>query len=206
MSEMVRVEEILAAGGEERSRRQALRSIAVAALLGPLAGEAAAQVHQHVAEEKKRAAGAAYKPKHLSAAEFEMMGVLSDIIIPGARKAGAAEFIDLLCHGNEEFAASYTGGLAWMNHWMRTKHGVEFVAAGEAQRKDLLDRIAYRKNMTPELAPGIEFFDLARRMCSDAYFTSREGVKEIGFLGNGSAAKFEVPQEVVDYVLRRSPV
>ena len=206
MSNLIPLSAVGSAEQEETSRRDVLRNIAIAALLGPLSEEAAAQVHQHAAEEVRKNPAAAYKPKHLTPDEFEALGILSDLIIPGARKAGAVEFIDLLCHGNEEFATGYTGGLAWMNSWLRGHHQADFLRATDAQRKELLDRVAYRKNSTPETAAGVEFFDLARRMCSDAYFTSREGVKAIGFQGNSSSATFEVPKEAIDYVLGRSPV
>lgn len=206
MSDLIPLNTLTPADPEETSRRTLLRNVAITALIGPLSQEAAAQVHQHAAEEKKKSPTGVYKPRHLTPDEFEMLAVLSDLIIPGARKAGAAEFLDLLCHGNEEFATAYTGGLAWMNGWLRTRHQVDFLRATEAQRKELLDLIAYRKNLTPANGPGIEFFDLARRMCSDAYFTSREGVKEIGFQGNSSSVNFEVPKSAIDYVLGRSPV
>ena len=96
MSDLIPIDPLEPVGGAESTRREALRNIAIAALLGPLAEDAAAQVHQHVEAEKKKAPGAAYRPKHLTADELETLGVLSDLIIPGARKAGAAEFIERL--------------------------------------------------------------------------------------------------------------
>ena len=39
----------------------------------------------------------------------------------------------------------------------------------------------------------------------DAYYTSRSGIKEVGYIGNTAMAKFSVPQEAVDYVMKRSP-
>jgi len=209
MSELIRTEEIAAAdagaNGEETSRRALLRNLALVALAGPLTEEAAAQVHQHVAEAKKPAAGP-YKPKYFTAHEFETLAVLSEIIIPGARAAGAAEFVDLLASNNMEFAAPFSGGMAWLDREFERRFQVDFLKATGAQRTEVLDLIAYRKNRTAELGPGIEFFDLARRMAADAYFTSREGVKAIGFMGNGAMAKFEVPRAVLDYVNGRSPV
>lgn len=205
MSELIRTEEIAAADAVETSRRTLLRNLALVALAGPLTEEAAGQVHQHVAEAKKKAAGV-YKPKYFTAHEFETLAVLSEMIIPGARAAGAAEFVDLLASNNMEFAAPFSGGMLWLDHEFERRFQTDFLKAGAAQRKEVLDVIAYRKNATPELGPGIEFFDLARRMAADAYFTSREGVKAIGFMGNGAAAKFEVPAAVLEYVNGRSPV
>jgi predicted Fe-Mo cluster-binding NifX family protein len=69
-----------------------------------------------------------------------------------------------------------------------------------------LNLIAYRKNESQELGPGIEFFEWARRMVVDAYYTSPIGIKAIGYMGNTAVAKFEVPQEAIDYAVKRSPV
>jgi len=204
MSELIRPEEIAPAGAAETSRRALLRNLAAAAMAGALTEEAAAQVHQHVAAAKKP--GGVYKPKYFNGHEFETLAVLSDIIIPGARAAGAAEFVDLLASNNTEYAAPFTGGMLWLDHEFDRRFQTSFLKATAAQRTEVLDLIAYRKNRTPALSPGIEFFDLARRMASDAYFTSREGIKEIGFMGNGATAEFKVPQAVLDYVNKRSPV
>ncbi len=59
----------------------------------------------------------------------------------------------------------------------------------------MLDRIAYKKNETPELAAGIRFFAWARRMTVDAYYTSAAGIKEVGYMGNKGMTEFKVPQE-----------
>jgi gluconate 2-dehydrogenase gamma chain len=81
-----------------------------------------------------------------------------------------------------------------------------FVAASDAQRTELLDLIAFRKNAEtqPGLAPGIRFFDWARRMSVDAYYTSAAGIKELGYLGNRGMSDFKVPQEAVDYAMKKA--
>jgi len=56
-----------------------------------------------------------------------------------------------------------------------------------------------------ELSPGILFFDWVRRMTVDAFYTSEIGVKDIGYKGNTAISKFEVPQEIIEYALKRSP-
>ena len=60
----------------------------------------------------------------------------------------------------------------------------DFVSAPPARQTALLDLIAYRRNQTPELAPGIEFFTWARRMTVDAFYTSEIGIKDIDYRGN----------------------
>ena len=73
----------------------------------------------------------------------------------------------------------YTGGLAWMDDAMRRRaDGKDFLSASPAEQTALLDLVAWRKNRSPELNPGIEFFSWARRMVVDAYYTSPIGYKE----------------------------
>jgi hypothetical protein len=188
----------------ELSRRSLLQSIALSATMGGLSLEAAQHVHG-VASQEKTATGA-YKPKGLNAHEFKTLQTLADLIIPGAVSAAAPDFIDLLASQNPQLLAIYTGGIAWLDFWMQRNHATDFLSAPPAQQTALLDLIAYRRNESPELGPGIRFFDWARRMVVDAYYTSPIGIKEVGYMGNTAVSKFEVPQEAIDYALKRSPV
>ncbi len=126
---------------------------------------------------------------------------------PSALECGAGEFIDLLCSHNAELSSIYTGGLAWLDREMLTRYNATFLNAAPAQRTAMLDLIAYRKNgeQTPELLPGIGFFTWARLMVVDAFYSSKAGVKDLGYTGNTALAKFEVPPEVLDYVIKHSP-
>src|SRR5882724_4424929 len=104
---------------ETTYRRDLLRNVALAAVLGGLDVEAAQHVHTAAATEK--ATTGAYKAKLLNPHEFQTMQRLADLIIPaddhskGALDAGAVEFIDLLCSQNPELATIYTGGIAWLD-------------------------------------------------------------------------------------------
>ncbi len=86
-------------------------------------GIAEAQHVHNAAAADTKVAGGVYKPKALTQHEFDTLRKLSEIIVPGATKGGAAEFIDLLSSQNPEMAAIYTGGLAWLDDAMkRTYH------------------------------------------------------------------------------------
>jgi hypothetical protein len=185
--------------------------VALAALAGGVQLEAAQHVHR-LASDDKVASGGDYKPKAFTDHEFRTLQKLADLIIPadehspGAAEAGAPEFIDLLSSQNTRLAGIYTGGIAWMDYQMQDRYKSDFLSAKPDQQTALLDLIAYRKNEAPELGPGIHFFDWARKMVVDAYYTSPVGIKDIGYMGNTALAKFTVPQECVDYALKRSPV
>jgi len=194
----------------EVNRRDLLRGIALAATaIGGVSLEGAQLVHGIAAAEK---GAGTYKPKAFTAHEFRTLQKLADYIVPaderspGAVEAGASEFIDLLASQNPELAAIYTGGIAWLDRSMERLYGANFITAKADQQSAMLDLIAYRKNEAPPLGPGIRFFDWARRMVVDAFYTSPVGIKDVGYMGNTAVAKFEIPQEATDYALKRSPV
>ena len=191
----------------DQSRRELLRNVALSVVAGALPLEAQ---HVHAMAAQEKAAGP-YKPKAFTDHEWKTLIRLADLIIPGddhspgAVEAGAPAFIDLLASQNPELLAIYTGGIAWLDHHLQAHHHTDFVSAAPEIQTGILDIIAYRKNESPETGPGIRFFDWARKMVVDAYYTSPIGIKELGYMGNGAVAKFEVPQEAIDYALKRSP-
>ena len=167
-------------------------------------------VHHAVAQEQSK--GGAYQPKGLNAHEYATLRRLSDLIIPadehspGALAADAADFIDFLCAASDEMRDIYTGGLAWLDQQMKHRYnGKDFVGAQPAQQTAMLDLIAWRKNESAELAPGIQFFAWVRRMVADAYYTSPIGIEDLGYMGNSAMPEFKVPQAALDYALKRSP-
>jgi gluconate 2-dehydrogenase gamma chain len=152
------------------------------------------------------ATAAPYAPKALTAHEYATMDNLAEWIVPGARAAGVTQFIDFLCHATDDMKIIFTGGLGWLDDAMRRRaDGKDFVSASQDQQKAMLDLIAFRENNSPELGPGIQFFDWARRLVVDAYYTSPAGIKEVGYIGNSAMSTFSVPQAAVDYALKRSP-
>ena len=184
-------------------RRGMLAGIAALALAGPVGLAEAQHVHAAAAADTN-VGGGVYKPKALTQHEFDSLRKLSEIIVPGATKGGTAEFVDLLSSQNPEMLAIFTGGLAWLDDSMKRTYNATFLAAKPEQQTALLDQIAYRKNETPELAAGIRFFVWARRLAVDAYYTSPAGIKELGYLGNKGMKEFTVPQEAIDYAVKRS--
>lgn len=165
----------------------------------------AQHVHVAMAEAKSLSAGPNYVPKAFTRHNFQTLKKLADLIIPGANDAGAAEFIDFLSGHNGELAAIFNGGFAWTDDYMQKMYGSDFLTAKAEQQTALLDKLAYKANYTPETAGGREFWTWTRNMVVDAYYTSPAGVKDIGYLGNTAMSAFSVPQEAVDYVMKRSP-
>lgn len=192
------------------SRRDALRRLGlVLAATGFVDRAAAQEVHQ-MAGEARAAGGGMYSPKALSAHDFKTLERLTDLIVPvengapGALAAGAAAWIDMMASENAELKGIYTKGLGWLDTTMVLRGQKDFVSAPPVRQTELLDVIAYRRNQTPELAPGIEFFSWARRMTVDAFYTSEIGIKDIDYRGNTPQSTYAAPTQAIEYALKKS--
>ena len=192
------------------TRRAALGRLAAAfAVAGTFERLDAQQAHTAV-HDTSASAGGTYAPKALTPPQFRTLERLTDLIVPvdngkpGAVQAQVPAWIDSLLTVNAELKGRYVAGLAWLDQTMQARHGSEFARATAEQQTALLDRIAYRKNRSPELDPGIDFFTLARRMTVDGFYTSPIGMPDL-YPGNTPRTEFTVPQEAYDYVLGRSP-
>jgi hypothetical protein len=197
----------------EISRRDALRRLALTFTATGLIDRVAAEEVHHMASQAAAAAGGAYTPKTFTAPQYRTLERLTDLIIPvengapGALASGAAAWIDMISSENDELKASYAKGFAWLDGAMVAMKGrgaADFVSASPAQQTELLDLIAYRRNASPELSPGIEFFTLVRRMTVDAFYTSEVGIKDIDYRGNSAMASYPAPTESIAYALKRS--
>jgi gluconate 2-dehydrogenase gamma chain len=189
------------------TRREALVQIAMTPL-------AAAQQPSHPAH-----GPAGPKPpgphrrRYFSEHEFLTLQALSDLIIPpdgrsgGGKAAGTAEFIDVMAADDKDLRTAFSGGLAWLDREMRARHGKAFRECGAGDQKAMLDQLAWRSKAPAHLAPGVRFFALMRQWTVDAFYSSREGVKDLGFAGNTAVAEFNgCPDEVVKKLLDASPV
>ena len=231
MSELIQINDTAA---PDLSRREMLRGIALAltaAGVGSLDPVSAQHVHEEV--KRGSAADGTYTPQLLTEHEFETVKRLAELIVPAddkgpsAAEAGAAEFIDLLCSQNDLLAKIYTGGLGWIDARMLHEHGTTFVGASESQQTALLDQLVEAERAAREedhawrdseyadfrgygieeqsdLAPGVRFFDWVRKMSIDAYYTSEAGVKDVGYVGNDALSEYTVPQEAIDFAIKKT--
>ncbi|MPZ21379.1 MAG: hypothetical protein GEV06_26325 [Luteitalea sp.] len=193
----------------EISRRDILRTLASTIVSAGVIDRVAAHEVHAIVDQAARAAGGAYTPTALSAHEFQTLDHLTDLIVPAenggpsASDAGVAAWIDMLAGVNDKLKWIYTSGLKWLDDAMRQEGASDFLSASHTQQTAMLDRIAYQRNETPELAPGIEFFRWTRRMTVDGFYTSKVGMSDI-YLGNTASATYVVPAESIQYALKRS--
>jgi gluconate 2-dehydrogenase gamma chain len=184
------------------SRRDVLKNLAVGAaggsVLQMISAEAAALAHHMVHQEKAASAAGKYTPKFFSAHLYATLTTLCDTIIPldeksaGAVEAGAPEFIDLLCSENEEYQLQIGGGLNWLDNVCQDRYEHTFLESVPAQKKEILDLLAYRKNARSDasVSQGITFFARLRQMTCDAFYTSKIGIEDLQYIGNTALTEF----------------
>jgi gluconate 2-dehydrogenase gamma chain len=184
------------------SRRDILKSLTLGAATGsvlraiPL--EAAEYAHRMVNQEKAATASQAYTPKFFSAHSYKTLQSLCQTIIPpdadakGAIEAGAPEFIDLITSENKEYQTALGGGIMWLDNTCIDRYGSVYLECTEAQQKEIIDLIAYRKNAKKDasLGQGIEFFGFLRKLTADGFFTSEIGIEYLGYIGNTYLKEF----------------
>ena len=184
------------------SRREVLRSLLVGTVAGsvlrviPL--QAAEYAHHMVAAEMAEAPGGAYTPKFFSPTQYKTLQALCQTIFPadgdsaGAVEAGAPEFIDLLSSENPEYQLKLGGGLMWLDSTCTDRYGKAYLDCTPDQQKEMLDQIAYRKSATKDssLSQGVEFFWFLRNLTADGFFTSKIGIKYLGYMGNKYLTEF----------------
>ena len=191
------------------SRRDVLRRIGIAFMATGVMDRVSAQEVHHLAM-ATQAGSAAYAPRTLTDHEYRTLEKLTDFIIPvengkpGAVAAGAAAWIDMMASENTQLAEIYKNGLAWMDGAAKKSGAADFLTTAAADQTALLDRIAFRRNSSPDLDPGIQFFTWARRMTVDAFYTSQIGIDDIDYRGNRPQMTYQEPTESIAYALKRS--
>jgi len=193
----------------EISRRDVLRRIGLTLMATGAIDRVSAQEVHHIAL-SAQAGVSAYTPKALTDHEYRTLEKLTDFIIPvengkpGAVAAGAAAWIDILASENGQLKDIYTKGIAWVDGVMQKRGAADFLSASSADQTALLDQIAYRRNTSAELDPGIQFFTWARRMTVDAFYTSEIGIADIDYRGNRPQMTYPEPTDAIAYALKRS--
>ena len=196
------------------SRRDALAglvAVPAALVLSPEAIErASAHAHDALVDQGTPQQGAAketppaqppvrapYVPKNFTSDEWRLVRLLVNYVIPAdarsgsATQAGVPEFMDFILGEYANNRQWMKDGLAWTNAECRRRHGKGFVSCNDAQRREVLDAIAFPRTAVPEMKPGVDFFNRFRNMTASGFFSSKIGVADLGYIGNRPVAKWE---------------
>ena len=78
------------------------------------------------------------------------------------------------------------GGLAWLNQESRKRFGRAFALATDAQRRQILDDIAWPAKAPVGMSEGVAFFNRIRDFTASGFFSSAIGWKDLQYVGNVS--------------------
>jgi gluconate 2-dehydrogenase gamma chain len=190
-------------------RRRVLQILGATPAVAALAfteteAEAAAQQAQ-AARARAAATGQPYKPTFFSASEYATVVALADLIIPkdarsgSASDAGAPEFVDHIVSVQPERQVAARGGLVWLDTECRRRFDKTFLAAADAERRQVLDDIAYPAKADKRFSHGVRFFSGLRDLVAAGFWSSKMGVKDLGYIGNVPVGEWTgAPQNVLD--------
>jgi gluconate 2-dehydrogenase gamma chain len=176
------------------TRRTALKlvtggPVAAALVWTPVeAQQAHEQAMRARAEAEKQATP--FKPKFFTPHEYATVTILVDLIIPrdersgSATEAGVPEFMDFMMIDQPRRKVAMRGGLALVDRLSEQRFGKRFVAATDAQRRQLLDEIAYTSNPDPGLHQAVVFFSSFRDLTASGFWSSKMGVADLQYQGN----------------------
>ena len=137
-----------------------------------------------------------FVPKFFTASEYKLVRTLVDIIIPKDERSGSAtdvgvpEFMDFMMIDQPARQVAMRGGLAWLDVECQQRFDKIFVDCTEAERKSVLDDIAWPAKAKPEHAHGVAFFNSFRDLTAGGFWTTKVGIEDLQFLGNRSVARW----------------
>jgi len=141
--------------------------------------------------------------KFFTPQELLTVTVLVDIIIPAdaksksASEVGVPAFIEFMMKDQPAHQTPMRGGLNWLNNKSTKLFGQPFVKCSRAQQIELVDQIAYPGLAKPDMMQGVAFFNMMRNLTASGYFSSKEGVADIGYVGNKPNQWDGVPADVL---------
>lgn len=135
-----------------------------------------------------------------------LLEVLCDIIIPAddispaASTIGAHDFIDEWVSAPYDTMAGdldrIRSGLAWLEAESARRFGGEFAQLDPAQQAAICDDICHPPAAKPEYAEAAWFFDRVRMLTAMAFYTTREGMNDVGYVGNVPLDRWDPPPEI----------
>ena len=167
----------------------------------------AAQAQAQTARKQAAERGTAFQPKFFTKHEYATATLLADLIIPrdersgSASDAGVPEFMDFIMIDQPTRQTAMRGGLAFIDHLCDERFDKVFIDCTDAQRRSVLDDIAYPAKVAPDLAPAAAFFNSFRDLTASGFWSSKMGVEDLRYLGNKAVAEWKgCPSEALEHL------
>lgn len=212
---------VVTPSGGDVTRRTAIKVLAAAATLPVLVSEACEAPSNTPAPVPGNplAAGTSFDPDLvaptvpwdgvLTSDELRTVGALCDVIIPADDRSPAASQVGVPAFIDEWVSAPYPGhqreltrirgGLVWLDTESQKRFGAAFADLSVEQQQAICDDICYVDGALPMYRPAALFFDRFRDLASSGFWTTEEGMADLGYQGNVALTQFEgAPPEVLE--------
>lgn len=141
--------------------------------------------------------------------ELRTVAALCDVIIPeddGSPRASAVgahefvnEWVSAPYESNQRDLVIVRGGVTWLNVEAGRRFGRRFADLTLAEKQAICDDIAYQPRALPEHRAAARFFDKMRDLTATAFYTTQEGMADLGYVGNLPMSSFDgPPREVLE--------
>ncbi len=147
----------------------------------------------------------------LTEAELKTVTVLGDAIIPADDQSPAASAVGIPDFINEWVSAPYPAqledrvqlreGFVWLDQESQKRFQKNFADLAEPQVTAICDDICSAERARPEFKQAASFFAKMRNLVAGGFYSTPEGWKDIGFIGNVPMVEFPgPPPEVLKHV------
>ena len=175
-------------------RRDALKQLLSAPLAAGLAWTPTearlARAHADAARQTAANSQTAFEPNFLTQHEYATVSTLTEMILPaddrsgGASSAGVPEFIDFMMADQPDRQHAMRNGLSWLDTECQRRFDKPFLECSDEERAGLLNDIAWPRPAPEDLDEGVRFFSNIRDLTATGFWTSREGIDDLRYLGN----------------------
>ena len=179
-------------------------------LLGATPAEAAAPATKGYGTDpvlNKEYAPVAFWPLTMTDHQRKTSAALCGLIIPA--EGGVPSAADLKVHDfiDEWISSPYADqakdretilkGLVWIDEESQRRFGKDFAGLDDKQMSAIADDICHLPDAKPELKVGAKFFAKFRDLTAGGFYTTPEGMKDVGYIGNVPLAEFKDPPREV---------
>ncbi len=183
-------------GPVDPTRRQAVRILAALPAALGLTPPLLERAWRAVRASREPAPAARYAPRFFTPHEWRTVRLLADYVIPRDERSGSGtdaqvpEFMDFVLAENAGLQTQVRGGLAWLDTECRERFARDFADAADAERRAVLDDIAWPARARPEYSHGVAFFNVFRDLTASGFFSSKMGMEDLQYLGNTVVAEW----------------
>ena len=146
-----------------------------------------------------------FNSKFFSDEELFTIDKICNLILPpneygSIRDAEVVQLIEFMAKDIPSYQKPLKNGLVWIDSESKRRFDKPFGEISVNQQKKIFDDIAfYDPNKSIEDYPEeVQWFNLLRNLTMTGYFTSKVGIKELGYKGNTPNVWDGVPQDVLE--------